>query len=86
MPPLLNISTSDTDAFVDVSVDLNIVCPTKFCGWPVGVIKSATITSLRINSAPEGLIRLPSKSNTVDSTPYRILNNILIDSSIPFDW
>ena len=80
------ISTSDTDALVDVSVDLNIVCPVKFCGSPSGVIKSATTTSRRINSAPDGFIRLPSKSRTFESTPYNTLNNILIDSSIPFDW
>ena len=80
------ISTSDTDALVDVSVDLNIVCPVKFCGSPVGVIKSATITSRRINSAPDGLIKLPSRSKILDSTPYSTLNNILIDSSTPFDW
>ena len=80
------ISTSDTDALVAVSVDLNIVWPVKFCGSPVGVIKSATTTSRRINSASDGLIKLPSKSNTLDSTPYNTLNKILTDSSIPFDW
>ena len=67
-------------------MDLNIVCPTKFCGSPVDEIKSATITSLRINSASEGFIRFPSRSKIVDSTPYNTLNNILTDSSIPFDW
>ena len=71
---------------VDVSVDLNIVCPTKFWGSAVDVIKSATIISLRINSAPDGFIKLPSKSSIVDSTPYNTLNKILTDSSIPFDW
>ena len=81
----LNISTSDTDAFVLVSVDLNIVCPTKFCGSLVDEIKSATITSLLINSAPEGFIKFPSRSRIVDSTPYNTLNKILTDSSIPFD-
>ena len=70
---------------MDVSVDLNIVCPVKFCGSPVGVIKSATTTSRRINSASDGLIKFPSKSNTLDSTPYRTLNKVLTDSSIPFD-
>ena len=52
---------------------------------PVVVINSATITSLRINSAPEGFIKLPSRSRIVDSTPYNTLNKILTDSSIPFD-
>ena len=59
------ISTSDTDALVEVSVDLNIVCPVKFCGSPNGVIKSATTTSRRINSASDGFMRLPSKSKTL---------------------
>ena len=67
-------------------MDLNIVCPTKFWGSAVDVINSATITSLRINSAPEGLIKLPSRSRIVDSTPYNTLNKILTDSSIPLDW
>ena len=56
------ISTSDTDALVLGSVDLNIVWPVRFWGLPVGVIKSATITSRRINSASDGFIKLPSKS------------------------
>ena len=68
-----------------MSVDLNIVCPTKFCGSPVDEIKSAMITSLLINSAPEGLIKFPSRSRIVVSTPYNTLNKILTDSSIPFD-
>ena len=68
-----------------MSVDLNIVCPTKFCGSPVVEIKSATITSLRMNSASDGFIKFPSRSRIVDSTPYNTLNNILTDSSIPFD-
>ena len=79
------ISTSDTDALVFISVDLKIVWPVRFCGSPVGVIKSATITSRRINSAPDGLIKLPSKSIIFESTPYNTLNKILIDSSTPFD-
>ena len=79
------ISTSDTDAFVDVSVDLNIVWPVKFCGSP-SPIKSATTTSLRMNSASDGLIKLPSRSIILESTPYNTLKNIIIDSSTPFDW
>ena len=39
-----------------------------------------------MNSASEGFTKLPSKSKTLDSTPYNTLNNILIDSSIPLDW
>ena len=80
------ISTSDTDAFVEVSVDLNIVWPVKFCGSPFGVIKSATTTSLLINSASDGFIRFPSKSRILASTPYNTLNKIFMDYSIPFDW
>ena len=80
------ISTSDTEALVDVSVDLNMVWPVRFWGSPSGVIKSATTTSRRINSASDGLIKFPSKSRTLDSTPNNTLNNILTDSSIPFDW
>ena len=68
-----------------MSVDLNIVWPVKFWGSPVP-ITSATTTSRRINSASEGLIRFPSKSRTLESTPYNTLNNIFIDSSTPFDW
>ena len=64
---------------------MNIVWPVKFCGSP-DPITSATTTSRRINSASDGLIKLPSKSNTLDSTPYNTLNKILTDSSIPFDW
>ena len=30
-------------------------------------------------------MRLLSKSSILDSTPYNTLNNILTDSSIPFD-
>jgi len=65
---------------------LYIVCPTKFWGLALGVIKSAIITSLLINSASEGFTKFPSKSKTLDSTPYKTLNNIFIDSSIPLDW
>ena len=83
---LVNISTSETDAFVSRSLDLKIVCPIKFCGKPPGVMTSATITSLLINSELDGLIKLFSKSNIFASTPYKTLNNILIDSSTPFDW
>ena len=85
-PCLVNISTSDTDAFVLRSSDMNTVCPIIFLGSPPLVINSATIVSLLINSAPEGLIKKPSKSTTFDSTPYKTLNKIDIDSSIPFDW
>ena len=82
----MNISTSDTEALVFTSFDLNMVCPTKFCGSPTVEINSATITSLLINSELDGFIKLFSKSNIFASTPYNTLNNILIDSSIPFDW
>ena len=69
-----------------MSVDLKIVWPVKFCGSPVGVIKSATMTSLRMNSASDGFIKFPSRSSILDSTPYNTLNKILTDSSTPFDW
>ena len=72
------------------SLDLNIVCPTKFWGSPVNSpgadTKSATTTSLRINSELDGFIRLFSKSRTFASTPYKTLNSTFIDSSTPFDW
>ena len=78
LPPLVKTSTSDTDAFVAVSVDLKIVCPTKLDGSPVVDINSATITSLLINSADDGFIKLPSKSKIVVSTPYNTLNKFLL--------
>ena len=81
----MNTSTPDTEPLVFRSSDLNIVWPTRFCGSPLP-ITSATITSLRINSELDGLIKFVSKSIIFDSTPYNTLNNILIDSSIPFDW
>ena len=67
------------------SVDLKIVCPTKLDGSAVVVIKSATITSLLMNSAEDGFIKLHSKSKIVESTPYNTLNRIFIDSAIPLD-
>ena len=64
---LVNISTSDTDALVMVSVDFLIVCPTNLVGSPE--ILSATTTSLRINSAEDGLIKYSSKFTTFGVTP-----------------
>jgi len=85
MPRFLsNISTSETEAEVWESVDLVIVWPTKLAGSPE--IASAMTTSLRIYSAVEGLINLSSRSNTSACSPYNTLNNIRIDSAIPFDW
>ena len=64
---LVNVSTSDTDALVIVSVDFLIVCPTNFVGSPE--ILSATTTSLLIKSAEDGLIRNSSKFTTFGVTP-----------------
>ena len=50
---LLNISTSDTEPCVLTSVDFLTVCPTNLFGSPD--ILSTTKTSLRVNSAVEGL-------------------------------
>ena len=84
---LVSGSTSDTDAdiaaLVLASVDLTIVCPSKFIGLPANA--SAKTTSLRMNSADDGLIKNSSKSNIFGDSLYKILNNILNDSSVPFD-
>jgi hypothetical protein len=49
-------------------------------------ILSAITTSLLINSAEDGLIKNSSKFTTLGVTPYKILNKILNDSSVPFAW
>ena len=61
-----------------------IVCPTKLIGFPD--IASARIISLLINSAVDGFIKYCSKSKILGVSLYKILNNILNDSSVPFDW
>ena len=50
-----------------------------------GVNDEPSNSILYLDDAPDGFIRLPSRSSIVDSTPYNTLNKILIDSSIPFD-
>ena len=69
---------------VSLSVDLIIVCPTKLIGFPE--IASAKTISLLIYSADDGFIKYFSKSSIVGVSLYRTLNNILKDSSVPFDW
>ena len=64
---LVNGSTSETEALVDSSVDFTIVCPTNLPGSPE--IFSTTITSLRINSEDDGLIKKFSKFTTLGVTP-----------------
>ena len=83
IPDLVKTSTSETAPWVAESVDFLMVCPTKLAGFPE--ILSATSNSLLKNSAEEGLGRYCSKSTTLGSTPYRALNRILNDSSVPFD-
>ena len=78
-----NISTSETAAVVDKSVDLNIVCPFKFRGFPD--IFSATTLCLLTYFADDGLIKYFSRSIIFGSTPNKILNKILKDSSVPLD-
>ena len=53
-------------------------------GFPV--IASARTISLLIYSADDGLIKNSSKSITFGVSLYKTLNNILNDSSVPFDW
>ena len=47
---------------------------------------SARTISLLINSAVDGLIKYFSKSTIFGVSLYNTLNNILNDSSVPFDW
>ena len=82
-PVLLKISTSDTDPEVVKSVDLVMVCPINLFGSPD--ICSATTTSLRIYSADDGLIRKFSKSTILGVIPYKTLNKMRNDSSVPLD-
>ena len=77
-------SISDIDALVWLSVDLTIVCPTKLLGLPESA--SARTISLLMNSAVEGLIKYCSRSTIFGVSLYKTLNNILNDSSVPFDW
>ena len=65
------------------SVDLVIVCPTKLFGSPD--ICSATITSLLRYSADDGLISKFSRSIIFGEIPYKTLNKIRKDSSVPLD-
>jgi hypothetical protein len=64
------------------SLNFLIVCPTNLEGSPE--ILSAITTSLLINSAEDGLIKNSSKFTTWGVTPYKTLNKILNDSSVPF--
>ena len=81
---LVNASTSEIEALVFSSLTFLSVCPTNLEGSPE--ILSAITTSLLINSAEDGLIKKFSKFITCGDTPYKILNKILNDSSVPFDW
>ena len=83
IPLLVNISTADIDAFVETSSLLNNVCPINFVGSPD--IASATTISLLINSASEGFRRYFSRLITYGFSPYRTLNKILNDSSVPLE-
>ena len=67
-----------------VSVDLIIVWPFKFKGSPFSL--SATILFLLTYFADDGFIKYSSKSITFGVSLYKTLNNILNDSSVPFDW
>ena len=60
-----------------------IVCPTKLIGLPDNA--SAKTISLLIYSADDGFIKYCSKSTIIGVSPYKILNKILNDSSVPFD-
>ena len=82
IPDLVNISTSETDAWVARSDAFLIVWPTNLSGSPE--ILSATTISLRKNSADDGFGKYCSKSITFGTSPYNTLNNILYDSSVPF--
>lgn len=82
---LVNISTSETGALVNKSVDLNIVCPTRLDGsFPE--MSSDTTTFFLLNLADDGLIRYFSRSKTRASSPYKTLNRTFTDSSTPLDW
>ena len=83
IPDLVNISTSETDAWVAKSDAFLMVWPTNLSGSPE--ILSATTISLLKNSADDGLGKYCSKSITLGVSPYKTLNNILYDSSVPFD-
>ena len=67
-----------------ISVDFTSVWPSRFIGLPDNA--SARIISLLIYSADEGFTRYSSKSITFGVSLYKILNKILNDSSVPFDW
>ena len=81
---LVNGSTSEIEALVLSSLNFWIVCPTNLEGSPE--ILSAITTSLLINSAEDGLIKNSSKFTTWGVTPYKMLNKILNESSVPFAW
>ena len=80
----VTISTSDTDAFVSESVDFVIVCPINLFGSPL--ITSASIISLRIYSADDGLTKNSSRSTILGVTPNKTLKRIRNDSAVPLDW
>ena len=82
IPDLVNISTSETDAWVSKSDSFLIVWPTSLSGSPD--ILSATTISLLKNSADDGFGKYCSKSMTFGTSPNNTLNNILNDSSVPF--
>ena len=62
---------------------LNKDCPISKSGFPE--ITSAIATSLLIYFAEDGFIRKFSKFITLTATSNNALNNILKDSSVPFD-
>ena len=78
----VNTSTSEIEAVVCKSVDLNIVCPCNLRGSPD--IFSATILSRLKYFAEDGFTKYFSRSITFGVTPYKTLNKILKDSSVPF--
>ena len=81
---MVNGSISETAPLVAESVDFVTDCPFNLRGSPL--ITWHTKISRRINSAADGFNKRDSKSIIFGFTPYKTLNNILKDSSVPFDW
>ena len=85
---------SDIDAFISKSSSLlnnvwpvnpfNILCPLSFIGFPSNI--SATQTLLLTYFANDGFTNLSSKLINLGVIPYKTLNKILNDSSVPFVW
>ena len=93
-PLLSKGSISEMAAFISKSRSLlnnvwpvnpfNILCPLSFIGFPSNI--SATQTLLLTYFANEGFTNLSSKLIIFGVIPYRTLNKILNDSSVPFVW